>query len=450
MNTLNFVKNLLQKPTERKFYARIKDDHVLDANNEPLKLRAFESEKAYLEIRMAEMFLRFSRDYWAGYVPLLVSMSEFLYQNDHRTVVFLVGNQMLKRFQEQAGQEQVEFRNTLLAGPVPYKGGDVSLFVGLYRNKISDVSKPFWEFVETASGAFSLAQLSLYVDAAERIQDGLAKLLGISKDIEFLMAREDVFTPASSKSASDSAQSSTAEPPTAQTSNLCEGYLAYFNCPEDACKREDLWVRDGLLFKGTDSSRLERIVQHDYCMVQLRHLTERSDYNLLPFHALWGRVQDAVYDNPPMAELLSLDLSREISRSPDITRSQRTQLITMYHANYLDELALRNPPKVNGNQPNRGEGVLGILNKTIANAKSANADLQALTTLWGISDNWEKIIGDKPRVQKAALTEEVMRSQLRTLDAIEDSDACDPDKLVDALVKASMHSPMRADGTKDS
>ena len=67
---------LLKTSARPKFYRRLRDDHVLDADWQP---RLVQPNKAYFEVRLAEMFLHNKSEYGLSFIPFTLVASEFLY-----------------------------------------------------------------------------------------------------------------------------------------------------------------------------------------------------------------------------------------------------------------------------------------------------------------------------------------------------------------------------------
>ncbi len=74
--------------------------------------------------------------------------------------------------------DRVVSTNRRLLGPVPYRGGDLGLEVGLFSIKSADFAAPFVALLEAMSQAGSVAFLGGAVPLAEPIKTGVNLLLG--------------------------------------------------------------------------------------------------------------------------------------------------------------------------------------------------------------------------------------------------------------------------------
>ena len=424
---------IIRSATQRKFYARILDDHVLDSSDEP---RLFASQQHYFEIRLLEMFLRDQREYWRTFVPLTVAFSEFLYAGKREAVPFLVGNQLLAQIQKLVEGENVEYRNTRLAGPIPYSGGDVSLFVGLFRSQVSDLSGRLWKVLEEVIKAFDVSQMSRYLDIARPLQGGLMELVGM-KEVEYRVGERQEFSepnPSLPK----------------QPSSFREGCFAYINCEQKELQIEQLWVKDGALHVGGGRDSLRRLNAHDYCLVQIAQVPLRNDYTTFPFHRTWQEVQMEIHRNASgsraRAAKLMLELPGQILNCHDITEEQRFQLIRAYKANFERDKALAStaPSSTTNSVPMRGGGSIATARASIDNAAATawerGAGADAVRALREISSHWDQIPGLEQKTTSGPieLSETLLLDQLKVLRTVSPEKHCDPASLADALTIAGM------------
>ncbi len=151
------VQRLLRSRNDGKAYARLPDGNVLDATPDAGELAA---DGGYFEILLSQMYLRDSRELWYNYLPFALVAVDFLYKDRREAVPFLVGNRLLGAIEKAVEGQQVEYLNTKVAGPIPYAGDDVGLFVGLFRAPVSDLSKSLFDLLQGVVGAFDVAQIS--------------------------------------------------------------------------------------------------------------------------------------------------------------------------------------------------------------------------------------------------------------------------------------------------
>lgn len=416
---------LLRTRSVRKFYTPVTKDHILDDDHTQ---ETFAPDKAYFILTLSEMYLRDRREYWRGFIPVCIVVSEFNYDNQKQVVPFFVSNQLLSSVENLVKGQSVEYYNTTVAGPLPYLGDNVCIFVGLFRLAVSDLSKTLFGFIEQITDAFSIPGFSSYLNLAKVITDGLPDLLGM-KDMEFRFGTRDEFT--SSKRKGHSFQ---------------QGYLAYINCPEQDIKTEHLWVKNGHLLKGSSRDSHSRYFDKDYCLLKIDHLMERDDYQSLPFYDLWEKIKDKIWDGEiekARKELLPR-LAREVALSPDLIRNDRFHVQQMFKLNFecevdsyfklTDQNSKRTPHSTRGSDEQLTPR--GKIQRMARIGKDISKDVGK--AMFDISNKWEHIPHLQPRTKHDQLTKQQFNEQLRTIREISIIDKPDPNALAESLVADSI------------
>jgi hypothetical protein len=407
MTGFSLLDRLLRSSSERKFHARVPDDHVLGDDATAL---GFVPDEAYFEIRLAEMHLRDKREYWAGYVPFGILVSEFLYDGARRTVPFFVGNRMLRDIQRDIDGQRVEYLNTKVAGPIPYMGDDVGLFVGLFRAQVDDLAKGLFDLVGSVIGTFDVGQVAAYLSLAHSVADRLADVLGIP-EVQLRLGTREEFVAA----------------------KFHRGYLAYINCPDHALDPRRLWVREGRLLQGERADALRPLAEHDFCLVQIVHRTERDDYRKLPFYRLWNDAKRLVHqDKVEQSNALLPTLMEELAVSPDFTTTDRFNLQLLFKSNYEAEVERRARLRPGPRAPatvTRGGGDLDAtarLEKTAYVADRRGMSPEVPAALLDLKAHWREIPHLAERPEEFELTDQVLADQLAAVKKIMKGKAADP------------------------
>jgi hypothetical protein len=415
------TETLLRSRAVRKFYAPIIEDHILDDGHTP---GAFEPDEAYFILTLSEMYLRDRREYWRGFIPVCIVVSEFVYDNEKQVVPFFVSNQLLSSIESLVKGQRVEYCNTTVAGPLPYVGDNVCIFVGLFRLAVSDLSKTLFGFIEQIADAFSIPGFSSYLNLAKVVTGVLPDLLGM-KNMEFRFGTRDEFSSGKRKG-----------------NPLQRGYLAYVNCPEKELKTEELWVEDGRLVKGSTRDSHSRYFDNDYCLLKIDHLTERDDYQSLPFYGSWKEIKGRVWDGEierARKELLPR-LAREVALSPDLIRDDRFHVQEMFKLNF--ECEVDSYFKMTDQSPQRARSATrGSDERLTPRAKiqrmariGNNISKDVGAALSGISNNLERIPYLEPRTKRHQLNKQQFMEQLRALKGISAVKKPDPNALAESLV----------------
>lgn len=411
---MSFIKNLIDGITESvpvtRFYGRIPSGNVLDEN---VTSEIIEAGNSYFEIRLSEMFLRDKRHYWAGYIPFAVVVTEFTGDDEmmnvqRRSLPFIVGNQVLDSIEKYIENEHVEYRNTTVAGPIPYFGDKVDIFVGLWRVKVTNLTEKLFGFLGNLVSTFGLSGLSPYLQGAQVLSSGLGALLGI-KEMEYRLGTRDEFTDNEN-----------------DPNQFREGYLAFVNCPEISLQAADLWVKDHRLYFDNQEDKKVRFQQNDYCLIRIDKRLTRN-YESLPFHKIWKQAKQLIWhDNIAEADALLMYLAREVAISPDLTNEHRFKVQLLYEANYEKEIERHNiiKEKRRREKPQATRGVRtgltakGSMEKLASMAERAGLSRKTRNGIQEIGRLWNAIPYMSERADDFELTDEVINQQLLALSTL--------------------------------
>jgi len=399
---------LARSRSERKFHAQVPDDHLLDGDASAV---AFAPDEAYFEIRLAEMHLRDRREYWVGYVPFGIVTSDFLYDGALRSVPFFIGNRLLGEIEREIEGGRVEYFNTKVAGPIPYMGDGVGLFVGLFRAEVDNLAKGLFDLVDSVIGTFDVGQIAAYLGVARSVTDRLADVLGIPA-VQLRLGTREEFAASSFRS----------------------GYLAYVNCRDSELDRRRLWVRDGRLLHGERADTLCAVAEHDYCLVQIAHRTERDDYRKLPFYRLWTEAKRLIsHDKVEQGDALLPTLMEELAISPDFTTGDRFNLQLLFKSNYEAEVEHRARLRPGARAPatitRRGSGDMDArarLEKAAYVAERQGLSREVPDALHDLKAHWREIPHLEERPDAFELTDVVLAEQLAAVKRIMKGKAVDP------------------------
>lgn len=419
----DFLEKIKRSTNEPVFYSRIPEDHVLD---EGITGNAVEPKESYFEVRLSEMFLRDRREYWARYIPFVVVLTEVLHDHEiteakREAFPFLVTKHILSPVENHVGDEYVEYRNTRVAGPLPYMGDDVDLFVGLYGARASDVSEKLFEFLGNVLGIVDGGGLSAYLNVARNLKDSLSSLLNID-GTKYRLGTRDSFT----NRAGDPGE-------------FKECYLAYINCPEKVLKKEELWVKDHRLRIGTRQAH-EAFQKYDYCLIRINEQKQRN-HESLPFHKIWKQIEDwIIQGRHAEADVIFRHLVQSVARSPDLTKRHRIDLQLIYKMDF--ETAIEHNNKLRGKistelpatrGPRTGLSPPAVLQRTASIVKKAGFSKKVENSFWEISRRWDEIPHLKDRTPEFRLSGVMLNEQLEALSRITEIPDQDPEGLAKAL-----------------
>jgi hypothetical protein len=109
-------------------------------------------DKSYITLTVNELFLANARKGWVNYQPMVVFATSFIQGNATITVPAVVGPSLFERPGQRLPQGLL-LNDIEVAGPVPYRGGPLTISVVLYRLKHSNHARDLLQLVEGVSKA---------------------------------------------------------------------------------------------------------------------------------------------------------------------------------------------------------------------------------------------------------------------------------------------------------
>lgn len=431
MSIRDLLATLKRRPMERKLYSFIDKSNVLESNFESA---AIQPNEDYFSIRLCEMHLTYMREYFREFVPMAIAVSDFFYAKEKVSVPFFVGNKMLNNIESYVKGEYVDFRNTKIAGPIPYLGEDVALFIGLFRLEVSDLAKNLFSLLENIIKPFDLSGFSQYLSIAKSFGGGLPQLLGM-KECEFRLGFRDVYTDIDEN-----------------VNRFRQNYMVYVNCAENELASDSLWVKDGRLFMGAGKDTIRPVNKYDYCLVKIERLDTRNDYRSLEFYSLWEQAHSMLMDKAiEKAKFKKVEFQQNINASPDLTDAHKEELIKLFEIKFLtlqdrylsEEVTRgqRNGSTTRGDDTREENNVRNFLQFSATVADKQKMPSRVGDGLEILSKTWTKIpFLQSPESELGQTDDDVnstINSQLAVLKEVRKEGEPNPAALVDALTLAT-------------
>ena len=278
---------------------------------------------AYFQIRLSEMYLTDKRRWHQEVAPATFVYTDFLYGNQPVRRAFFVSNALLPDMPPGVEPKtlRVRFTNTSILGPVPYAGGDVDLFVGLFQTTLVDWRQMTFQMLEKIFGVIGPNPVSAYLDKINTLAADLLAFLGRG-DVTCMLAEHQAL---------------------GQQAIPSVGYIAYLRHSDKQIAKEDLQVHEGKL-KRKMNGALHDFDETDYCLVRIQRLESRNDDASMPFHPLWQDARKKALGGDTIgAQGLMLDCARQILSSPDLTEGDKTRLIARYQKKLHEAKTLLDP-----------------------------------------------------------------------------------------------------------
>ncbi len=286
------------------FWARFDDKRVVGRPTG----QAFEQDRSYVVVRLAEMYLGRSRTLWRKFSPLLHAFTS--YDGDKQEEHAVVGPGQLQELGE-ANLDRVIVLNTRVAGPTPYRGGEVSVLVGLYSVPREDAAAALISTVGALAGVAGGAAATAG-QLLQLVKSGVDSILGLGST-KLCLGVRDTF---------------------GVGNPLRTGFHVGIGAPESDVPTDRLWLRDGRLIAGPTPPAGSAYTGHDYFVLQLEAPDRRVDWPGLPgLSEFEGRFSEVLKDSnrDPAAKRVELgrlwpEFTEALRTSPHLTRYDAGQI----------------------------------------------------------------------------------------------------------------------------
>lgn len=284
-------------------------DHVLNEGGPSGTV--FAPHEHYFEVRVNEMYLTYARKWLSDYDPMVFVVSEFIYDKKEEAVPFVVGPMLMDKYGQKIPEGMV-FSNTRVAGLHPYRGGNFTLSVILFRVRREKYAPKLLQMVESAANVLDFGTaLGNYVKIASVIFDGVDALLGLG-DTDPLLGHRT----------------------TLAADNVRPVHFALIDLPEESLDVKRLWVKNDRLYSGDKADGATPFRAADFVLFSVVQSSKRTDETTLPFYPQWERVVgEATVPKPAnweSAKANMLNLYQSLMLSPDLTRNQAFDLARLY------------------------------------------------------------------------------------------------------------------------
>ena len=274
----------------------------------------FAADEDYFQVRVNELYLTNSRQWFSAVDPVVFVVSEFIYDKAEQAIPFVVGPGLIEQ-QKLVAPPGTILRDTRVSGLHPFRGGRLNLSVVLCSVQVKDYARRLLGVIEKASGPLGLASsLGSYLHLADVVLDGFEGLVGLEVTTPLVGLRREF----------DSAAGDAFAP----------GFYALINAPD--VDPQMLWVRDNQLYHGKTAESSAKFTAADFVLFSVVRPPDdrRDDLSTLPFYPLWERVRSeansANGDKWSSAKANMLSLYETIELSPDLSTPQRDELKEFY------------------------------------------------------------------------------------------------------------------------
>ena len=173
---MSWLADLLRTKTTSWTFGRIEADGM--ASSAP---RAIPPETSYLSIVLRSLRVPYARRGLSQFYGTVSSRCSVVHRGGGRAEFFVVTTPPNMQGVDDGDTNRILLMNKRLAGPVPYRGGDVELQLALLSVKASDLSAPYLEVLESVASLAGVAFVAPALMLAAPLRRGLDLLVGASE-----------------------------------------------------------------------------------------------------------------------------------------------------------------------------------------------------------------------------------------------------------------------------
>lgn len=305
MDVWTSVKSVFVGEAPQRIYAAIPPDHVSPFKQE----KPFQPDKAYLRIWINDMFLNHRRVLYQTRYPLVHAFCRFLYRGRMEEVPTIAGTSQIDGLT--SALDRVLNLNYRLIGPIPFRGGEVEILLGLVAVEAAEYASQLLDVLGSLSDLTGRGELKLALQFLQPLKRGVEGLFGLQK-VRLHLGVHDTFTTGESS-----------------PNQLCPGYRAVIDARQDQVDQSRLWVKQGRLCTGPSLEAARPFEETDYLLFYIERMNKRDDLSALD--SIQGAWDETISKATSGAEE-DIDLAFQTFRgivlqSPDLIWSDQVRLI---------------------------------------------------------------------------------------------------------------------------
>ncbi|WP_044218656.1 hypothetical protein [Chitinophaga pinensis] len=294
------LKDIFTKKSEIWTYAPLTPDQIPD---EPKTVEDIPMNKGYLNITVRSMHITDVRKFTSTYYGVVHSVVKLNHQGGKDAVFQNVTSPSELKKLDGKHLDRVIVKNIPIVSLVPYRGEEVSLELGLFSVKQSDLAAPFIDLLETMASTAGVSVLSAAVPFVEPLKKGIDGIIGTDADSALEIGIATTFNP----------------PKT--------GWFVVMRTPKQSNIIPTLEVTpsDYVL---VDKNSKEPLKDYPYVIYSIAYSRERNDWFKLPYLMdSYQAIQKAIQDGKDTDAEDSLKVFKRYAiTSPDILREDAIRI----------------------------------------------------------------------------------------------------------------------------
>ncbi len=253
MNYLERLKSILVAEAGHRLYVPIPNERVDPAPSDG----EFVADECYLRIWLTDLYLAHRRVLFQTRSPLVHASCRFLYWGAEQQLPLVAGPGQIEGMG--AALDRAVNLNYRLLGPVPFRGGEVELFLALVAVQEADYGDQLLDVLGALSLLTGRGELKLALQLVQPLKRGVEGFFGLGES-EVQLGLHDTF------SASPNAPN-----------RLTPGYRVVMDAADQDLDQGSLWVKDGRLCTGPTLESAALFEGADYLLFYLERVGRRDD-----------------------------------------------------------------------------------------------------------------------------------------------------------------------------
>lgn len=295
----------------------------------PAPALVLQGNDGYFKLWATSLFLQRDRDWFASWYPIVQSAVSFSYADlpVPLEIPGVAGPGQLFKTLDPNNLSQVVLLNYPLTPPIPFRGGTVTVEVGLMAMRgADDYLKRFLDVMGDFASLVTVPQLSLALAVASKVSAGVQQLAGATGD-RLAIGYQRTF-----EAGGDDAN------------GLRAASFAVINGPRERYPANQLWVFDGRLCTARPGAARSDPVLADHALFRIETRAERDDWDQLstiaaPFTQAMSALAQLDGTGQPNLTLADAQIRQAILatlQSPDLTERDRSAVAAKIRSRYLE------------------------------------------------------------------------------------------------------------------
>jgi hypothetical protein len=268
MDILQWLKNRWKSEQIHNTYFRIPEANIQTETGAAFAPTPVKAGEQYFQIWLAEMFLRYRREWGSSWYPTVVATVQLKFGNQSQEISHVAGQSTLKNVK--ITDVDCVAMNHALTTILPFNGGTIAIEAALLAMQGKSDINSLIKVLSSFSKLLVVPQLSAALAVAQPLADGLAELVGAT-DAHPELRLQDAWGGADS----------------GNQHILTAGYYVVVAAQAGALKPEELFVRGGRLYRGDRA-----ITGYDYMLFRVDVNCTRDDWDSLA--SIDGPYQEAI------------------------------------------------------------------------------------------------------------------------------------------------------------